>query len=50
MNFLGVGEARVRDAYDAERYSRLVQLKRRWDPMNAFHLNQDIAPPAAVDR
>ena len=44
VNFLGVGDARVRDAYDAERYGRLVDLKRRWDPTNAFHLNQNIAP------
>jgi len=44
VNFLGVGDARVRDAYDAERYGRLVGLKRRWDPTNAFRLNQNIAP------
>ena len=48
VNFLGVGDARVRDAYDAERYARLVDLKRRWDPTNAFHLNQNIAPAAGV--
>jgi FAD/FMN-containing dehydrogenase len=48
VNFLGVGDARVRDAYDPERYARLVDLKRRWDPTNAFHLNQNI-PPAAAD-
>ncbi|TMD25562.1 MAG: hypothetical protein E6I94_11600 [Chloroflexi bacterium] len=39
--------ARVRDCYDAERYARLVELKRRWDPKNAFHLNQNIAPAPA---
>jgi FAD/FMN-containing dehydrogenase len=44
VNFLGIGDARVRDAYDSERYARLVALKRRWDPTNAFHLNQNIAP------
>jgi FAD/FMN-containing dehydrogenase len=44
VNFLGVGDARVRDAYDADRYARLVELKRRWDPTNAFHLNQNVAP------
>jgi hypothetical protein len=47
VNFLGLGDARVRDAYDAERYARLVDLKRRWDPTNAFHLNQNIAPGGA---
>jgi FAD/FMN-containing dehydrogenase len=49
VNFLGVGDARVRDAYDADRYTRLVDLKRRWDPTNAFHLNQNIAPAAAAN-
>ena len=47
VNFLGVGDARVRDCYDAERFARLVELKRRWDPKNAFHLNQNIAPAPA---
>jgi hypothetical protein len=47
VNFLGVGDARVRDAYDAGRFARLVDLKRRWDPTNAFHLNQNIAPDGA---
>ena len=47
VNFLGVGDAGARDAYDAERYARLVDLKRRWDPTNAFHLNQNIAPGSA---
>jgi FAD/FMN-containing dehydrogenase len=46
VNFLGVGDARVRDSYDAERYARLLDLKRRWDPTNAFHLNQNIDPTA----
>jgi len=49
VNFLGLGDAGVRNAYDAARYSRLVDLKRRWDPTNAFHLNQNIAPAAAVN-
>ena len=44
VNFLGLGDRGVRDAYDAERYARLIDLKRRWDPTNAFHLNQNIAP------
>ena len=47
VNCLGVGGARVRDCYDAERYARRVELKRRWDPTNAFHLNQNIAPAPA---
>ena len=48
VNFLGIGDARVRDAYDAQRYARLVELKRRWDPTNAFHLNQNIDPNGGV--
>jgi FAD/FMN-containing dehydrogenase len=46
VNFLGLGDARVRDAYDTDRYTRLLDLKRRWDPTNAFHLNQNIDPNA----
>jgi FAD/FMN-containing dehydrogenase len=35
---------RVRRFYGAETYERLVQVKRRWDPQNAFALNQNIRP------
>jgi Berberine and berberine like len=38
------GEAVVRRAYGDEILRRLSELKRRWDPDNAFHLNQNIAP------
>jgi len=34
----------VRAAYGAERYERLVELKRRYDPHNAFRLNQNVRP------
>ncbi len=45
LNYLGddVGEAAVRGAYGPN-YDRLVDLKRRWDPANVFHHNQNIAP------
>ena len=32
----------------AERYQRLVDLKRRFDPENVFHLNHNIDPAAAL--
>jgi FAD/FMN-containing dehydrogenase len=45
LNFLGdEGGDRVRQAYGAENYRRLVELKRAYDPTNFFHLNQNIAP------
>jgi hypothetical protein len=44
VNFLGVGDDRTRASYDGDRFERLAQLKRTWDPGNAFHLNQNIPP------
>jgi hypothetical protein len=46
VNFLeDEGEERIRFAYgSAEKYNRLVELKRKWDPENLFCLNQNIAP------
>ena len=38
------GEERVRTTYGDERYARLVAIKDRYDPTNAFHLNQNITP------
>jgi hypothetical protein len=37
-------ENRVRDAYGAAKYERLVAVKDRYDPENLFRLNQNIAP------
>jgi FAD/FMN-containing dehydrogenase len=43
VNVLGdEGEAGVRRAYPAEMLARLAALKRRYDPDNVFHLNQNI--------
>jgi len=43
VNFLmDEGEERIRQAYGPARYDRLKALKRRYDPDNFFHLNQNI--------
>ncbi len=39
-------DAGVRRAYGDAKLRRLSELKRRWDPDNVFHLNQNIAPAA----
>jgi FAD/FMN-containing dehydrogenase len=45
VNFLGdEGEERVKAAYGAETYRRLVELKNKYDPANFFRLNQNIRP------
>ena len=48
VNFLGnEGSERVRHAYGEAKWTRLVALKRRWDPDNAFRVNQNIPPDVA---
>jgi FAD binding domain/Berberine and berberine like len=45
INDLGEpSEHNLRDVYGPQRYGRLVELKRTWDPTNIFHLNQNITP------
>jgi len=45
VNYLGDDEASdaVRDVYGPN-YDRLLEVKRRYDPDNAFRLNQNIPP------
>jgi hypothetical protein len=49
VNFVGdEGPERVRNAvYPGKTYDRLAEIKRRYDPGNLFHLNQNIPPAAA---
>jgi hypothetical protein len=46
VNFLTgeEGDERVRAAYGAANYQRLVEIKNRYDPQNMFRLNQNIPP------
>lgn len=44
VNFMtDEGDERIRAAY-RDNYPRLVEVKRKWDPENVFHLNQNIKP------
>jgi FAD/FMN-containing dehydrogenase len=47
VNFMmDEGEDRVRASY-RDNYERLTQVKRRYDPDNTFHINQNIPPARA---
>jgi len=46
VNFISSNEEadRVKDAYTSDVWSRLVEIKERWDPQNLFKVNQNIKP------
>jgi len=45
VNFLAdEGVERVREAYPGATWERLAEVKRRYDPGNLFHLNQNVPP------
>jgi FAD/FMN-containing dehydrogenase len=45
LNYIGEeGPGRVEAAYGPEKYARLRQIKRIWDPDNVFRHNQNIVP------
>ncbi len=46
LNFPGHGEGEnlVRDAFGESSYKRLQEIKRKYDPLNLFRLNQNIVP------
>jgi FAD/FMN-containing dehydrogenase len=48
VNFVGnEGEERIHDAYPGATWDRLAAVKRRYDPDNLFHRNQNITPSGA---
>ena len=50
VNFVGdEGQERVRAAYPGATWDRLQAVKRRYDPTNLFHLNQNVPPAEATE-
>jgi len=51
LNFIGnEGSGRVAASFGPEKYQRLTELKRKWDPTNLFRHNQNIPPAPPESR
>ena len=48
LNFTPDGDARVPDGFGFEKHARLVALKDKYDPDNAFRFNHNIRPSGAA--
>ena len=47
LNFISeANDERIRAAFGAEKYQRLVALKDKYDPENVFRMNQNVVPTA----
>ena len=45
LNFIGdEGEGRVEAAFGPEKFKKLREIKKKWDPTNLFRHNQNIPP------
>jgi hypothetical protein len=46
VNYMDIRDEadRIKAAYGAEKYERLVALKSKYDPTNLFRLNKNIQP------
>ena len=50
VNFMtDEGEDRIKASYGESKYRKLAELKRKYDPENFFHLNQNIKPAEQED-
>jgi FAD/FMN-containing dehydrogenase len=45
LNFIGdEGASRIEAGFGHEKYQRLREIKKKWDPENLFRINQNIPP------
>jgi FAD/FMN-containing dehydrogenase len=51
VNFLDADDdtSRVREAYGDDIYTRLAEVKAKYDPENLFHINKNIEPRASLE-